>query len=70
MDKLDLAITTLKAENNRLKRELARVRTAITLLQQLPGGNGRSHRKISAAGLARIRAAQRKRWAKWRKKHK
>jgi hypothetical protein len=71
MDKLDQAITALKAENKRLEKQLNQVRGAITALQGI-SNNGRrvtatlSGRTMSASARRRIAAAQKARWAKWR----
>ena len=54
----------------RLARELDALRTAITALSGEPGKRAprrkRAGRKMSAAGRAKIAAAQRARWAKIR----
>lgn len=57
-------LAELKAEHDQLAR-------AITALEHVAGSSNRAsrprtRRRISAAGLARIRAAQRARWAKAR----
>jgi hypothetical protein len=71
MDRLDQAITALKAENNRMEQELEKVRSAIAALQGITDNSGKitarlSGRMMSASGRRRIAAAQRARWAKWR----
>jgi hypothetical protein len=65
------ALNSLKAERQQLERRLKQVDAAI----RTPGGlNGRSWKggkpKLSAAGRARIAAAQRARWAKFKGKKK
>jgi hypothetical protein len=66
MNNLDAVIVTLKQERDRLNH-------AISALEGV-GTNGASRsngtRNISAAGRARIAAAQRKRWAAVRAKQK
>jgi hypothetical protein len=68
MDKLDQAITVLKAENKRLENELKAVRAAIAALQT--GGRNGHGRTMSASAQRGIAAAQRTRWAKWRARRK
>jgi hypothetical protein len=75
MDQLSKAIAALKAEGARLENELKRVRSAVAVLQGLGQNGGFTARrstpsKMSAAGRARIAAAQRRRWAKWKKEQK
>jgi hypothetical protein len=68
-------LVALKAEESKLAQQLETVRQAIKVIQ---GGNvngsgrnsGRTKGTMSAAGRARIAAAQRKRWAKIRKQKK
>ena len=73
MDKLDQAIAALKIESKRLEGELKNVRNAIAALQGA-SNNGRGitpslpGRTMSAAARTRIAAAQKARWAKWRRK--
>lgn len=67
MDKLDRAITALKAENKRLENELNAVRAAIDALQT--GGRNGHGRTLSASARRKIAAAQRTR-AKWRARRK
>ncbi len=61
-------ITTLKAESKKLDK-------AIKVLAKLSGGSTatatpRKRRKMSATARAKIRAAQKKRWAEWKKNKK
>jgi len=53
--------------------EIERLRRARKLLTSIGSGNGRrkrgGKRKLSAAARSRIAAAQKVRWAKWRKAH-
>jgi len=76
MAKLDAALQHLRSERERAVRELRQVEEAISALIHL-GRNGasrgtspgrRRRRKMSAAGRARIAAAQRARWAKTRRR--
>jgi hypothetical protein len=65
------ALNELKNQRQRLEGQLRQVENAISTLSGLNGGSiGRGRRKMSAAGRARIAAAQRKRWAKWNAKKK
>jgi hypothetical protein len=55
-----------------LKNQLARTEAAIKALTGQGGavGNGRRKRKMSAAARARIAAAMRARWKKWKAERK
>jgi hypothetical protein len=65
------ALNILKAEQKQLEGQLKRVEAAIFSLGSLNGHATRGgKRKLSAAGRARIAAAQRKRWAKFKAKKK
>ncbi len=65
------ALRTLKEERQQLESRLKQVNAAISSLGSLSGHSGRGgRRKMSAAGRARIAAAQKKRWAKWKAKKK
>jgi hypothetical protein len=71
MDGLAQAIAALKAENKRLEQKLQNVRVAIAALQEITNSQhrmaSRRSRVMTATGRRRIAAAQRARWAKWRK---
>jgi hypothetical protein len=70
MTNLTPVLAALEQERNRLSSELERIGKAIAALR-LPGGVRRGQRrKLSPGALARIRAAQKLRWAKWRKAQK
>lgn len=69
------AIAQLQQQRNDLQQQVAKLDQAIQVLQSLGGGNApapkaaaapkqRKGPKISAAGIAKIRAAQKARWAK------
>src|SRR5690348_8478832 len=75
MANLSTALKQLRSERDRTERDLKRLENAIAALDHLGGrGNGRRgaparqgrrpRRKMSAAGRARIAAAQKARWAK------
>jgi hypothetical protein len=65
------ALNTLKAEREQLESRLKQVEAAITSLGSLNGHSPKvGKRKLSAAGRARIAAAQRARWAKFKAKKK
>jgi len=70
MTNLNPVLVALEQERNRLSSELQSIGKAIAALR-LPGRArmGR-RRKLSPAALARIRSAQKLRWAKWRKAQK
>src|SRR5215472_6151637 len=63
MTTLPLVLRQLQQERDRLATQLERLDTAISALSGRGTVTGRPHR-ISAAGLVRIRAAQRARWAR------
>ena len=67
MENLNRVVAELKSEQRRLERQLQEVKRAVEVLKRMGGrGPGRRTRDISAAGRARIAAAQRARWAKVR----
>jgi len=61
-------ISQLRKQAAHLKDQLSRTENAIQLLTGHASsvGNGRRKRKMSAAARAKIGAAQRKRWKKWK----
>ena len=64
-------LNSLKAEQQQLESRLKQVNAAIASLGILNGHSPKSRsRNISAAGRARIAAAQRKRWAAFKAKKK
>ena len=67
MSNLNAALKQLLREHSRVSAELERINRALAALnsKNLP-----TKRKLSASAVARIRAAQRARWAKWRKANK
>jgi hypothetical protein len=65
MTKLVGVVQTLKKEHDRLTRELKGISAALSAFGASYRSNGGT-RKISAAGRAKIAAAQRVRWAKAR----
>jgi len=66
MANLTSVLSQLKQERTRLAAQLESLNNAITALNGT--GNKRPGRKMSAAGRARVAAAQRARWAKLRGK--
>jgi hypothetical protein len=81
MSNLTSALHQLQRERDLLQAQIERLGKAISALQGVhsarPAGRGskvvsiaRRRPKLSAAGIAHIRAAQKQRWAKWRKAHK
>ena len=67
MSNLNTVRKQLQQEHSRVSAELERINHALAALnsKNLP-----RKRKLSASAIARIRAAQRARWAKWRKANK
>jgi Skp family chaperone for outer membrane proteins len=68
MTSLNAVLHQLEGERSRLTAELANLNKALAALGQR--GQSRGKRRLSAAAIARIRAAQKKRWAKWRQEQK
>ena len=64
MTKLDTVVQILKSEQNRLTRELQGIGAALAAFGSAYGKQTRRGNRMSAAGRARIAAAQRARWAK------
>src|SRR5579864_6955252 len=65
MSNLSGVVHLLEQERDRLAKELHRIGAALAAFGHAPS-NGTGRRKMSAAGRARIVAAQRARWAKVR----
>ena len=63
-------VVQLRSERERLANELSRVDEALRALGGLISTNGasRPRRAMSIGGRKRIAAAQRARWAKWKKR--
>ncbi|HMK22797.1 MAG TPA: hypothetical protein VK466_10715 [Terriglobales bacterium] len=68
MPNLGSALRELERERARLSAKLNSIEKALSALKAT--GGGRQKRRLSAAALDRIRAAQKARWDKWRKAHK
>jgi hypothetical protein len=64
MAQLDGVVRLLKAEHDRLTRQMQGISAALSAFGAAYGKPTGVRRKISAAGRARIADAQRKRWAK------
>jgi Skp family chaperone for outer membrane proteins len=58
----------LKAERDRVAKQLAGMDAALTAFAHVYNGTGGNRRKMSAKSRAKIAAAQRRRWAKFRAK--
>lgn len=72
MPKLTAVLKQLRKQQHHLTSNLERVEEAIAALSGVDGSvrrKGRA-RNMSAAGRARIVAAQRARWAKWKRQKK
>ena len=76
MPNLGGIVRELRTQRDRAQQEVERLNAALTALGKLGNGNGRSNRVLavrkrrpmSAAARKKIAAAQRVRWAKWKKK--
>jgi hypothetical protein len=64
MTELDSVVQLLKSEQDRLTRELRGIGAALAAFGSAYGKQTRRGNRMSAAGRARIAAAQRARWAK------
>ena len=62
------ALRELERERARLNAKLRSIEKALSALKE--SGGGIRKRRLSAAAINRIRAAQKARWDKWRKTHK
>jgi hypothetical protein len=69
MGNVSSIITQLKVERDRVERQLSGLNAALVAFAGVYRGTakpGRKRRKMSAAGRAKIAAAQKKRWARAR----
>ena len=66
MMRLNSVVQTLKREHDRLTKEINAIAAALSAFGTAYGKGSAPRRSISAAGKARIAAAQRARWAKAR----
>jgi len=64
MTQLDGALRLLKAEHDRLTKQMRGIAAALSAFGATYGKRTSVRRKISVAGRARIAEAQRQRWAK------
>jgi hypothetical protein len=64
---LSKILKQLKAERGQVERQLSGLDAAIRAFASVHGG-GKPGRKMSAKSRAKIAAAQRKRWAKFKRK--
>jgi hypothetical protein len=69
MANLQQALAQLQQERTRLKSQLEKINIAVSALTEV-GKKSRTRGTMSAAARIRIAAAQKARWAKWRKAHK
>ena len=68
MANLSSIVKQLKAERDRVERQLSGLNAALTAFAGVYGsGKAGKRRKMSAKSRAKIAAAQRQRWAKFRK---
>jgi hypothetical protein len=72
---LKAALKQLQSQRDDLESNLKRIDAALNVLGSLDGtGRGRGRRggrrNVSAAGRRRIAAAQKARWAKWKRSQK
>ena len=72
MANLSSLVKQLKQERDRVERQLSGLNAALTAFANVYGGGkpSRKRRKMSAKSRAKIAAAQRARWAKYRKSAK
>lgn len=62
-------LATLKAERESLQRDIKKLDSAVEALESLTKKiRGKRQRKLSAGARRRIAAAQKARWAKWKRK--
>lgn len=66
MERLDSIVGLLKAEHDRLTRQMQGVSAALSAFRAAYGKPTGTHRKLSAAGRVRIAAANLSEWAKLR----
>lgn len=68
---LEAALEGLELQRKRIDEQIRQVRSMLTKRKGVPAPEGvnlaRAKRDLSAAGRKRIAAAQRKRWAEYRK---
>jgi hypothetical protein len=69
MANLSSIVKQLRKERDRVETQLSGLNAALTAFANVYGGNklSRKRRKMSAKSRAKIAAAQRRRWAKFRK---
>ena len=67
MPNIESALRQLERERDRITTQLESIDKALSALKKGAGGQ---KRRLSAAAIGRIRAAQKARWSKWRKAHK
>jgi len=67
MPNFESALRELERERDRVSTQLESINKALSALKK---GGGGLKRRLSAAAIGRIRAAQKARWNKWRKAHK
>jgi hypothetical protein len=72
MPTLSSIMKQLKKERDRVEKQLSGLNAALTAFAGVYGGNkpSRKQRKMSAKSREKIAAAQRRRWAKFRKSAK
>ena len=69
MPNVSSLVTQLRKERDRVEKQLSGLNAALTAFANVYGGGKptRKRRKMSAKSRAKIAAAQRRRWAKFRK---
>ena len=71
MPNLSSLVTQLKKERDRVEKQLSVLNVALTAFANVYGSEpSHKRRKLSAKSRAKIAAAQRARWAKFRAKRK
>jgi hypothetical protein len=67
MHYLSAVLRSLRKEQKRMRAELGAIGNALSALTKLGNSNRRGTRNLSAAARRRIAAAQKRRWAKWKR---
>jgi prefoldin subunit 5 len=70
MPNFTLVVRDLQKQREQLQDQIGKLDTAINTISALNGRGRGGRRNLSAAARRRIAAAQKARWAKWKKAHK
>jgi hypothetical protein len=69
MPNLKVVLQQLRSKRADLESNMKQIDIALTALGSLNGARRKGKRNLSAAARNRIAAAQRARWAKWKRAH-